>query len=615
MSRPVYWKEGLRTKLLIRSNVSNQVPWHFNKRSLIQPNQAPETRNHLEFRQSEIDRKFMRKFTTSDFRSFYFLNATQFLGALNDNIFKLLVIYLLINVQGAMAAPKILSLAGSIFVIPFLFFSSGAGVFADRHSKRSIIVFTKMLEVGIMLFGLFAILFESEWGAYTALFCMATQSAIFGPSKYGIIPEIVESKRVSKANGSLTSFTYLAIILGTFLASFLSDISDKNFVLVACFCILIALSGLLTSLGISRTAPKKSTKRINPIFLYEIYQTLKFSWKIPHLLPAMFGSAFFLFLGAFTQLNIIPFAMQSLNLSEIGGGYLFLATAVGIALGAVLSGQISKDNVEPGISCICIFFISFLFLILFFFATSLFTVILCLGLLGIFGGAFLIPFDAFIQVNSPDEKRGQVIAASNFFSFIGVLFAAFFLYAVSEKLGLTAASGFAVMSILSFIATIILTGRLSELFFPFFSKKILKRFRTFSTSGPLPAENSVVIFKSNSWWDVIMLFAVLPHLRVLIPSDYFKRFPWFNGWIDSIRIFPKEENSEKFFKSKKPMTYCLFIHQKNSDCYESFYETLFSKKELKIWHGSGKKERMKKKFLFFRYDQKQISLRFTNPSN
>ncbi len=313
----------------------------------------------------------MRWLFRSDFRSFYFLNMTQFLGALNDNIFKLLVIYLLITVKGPAAANSVLSLAGAIFVIPFLLFSSSAGILADRLSKRSIIVFTKFFELASMTFGLMVVSFEWEIGAYTALFFMATQSAIFGPSKYGIIPELVDPKKVSKANGAMTSCTYLAIILGTFLASFITDITDKNFVFEASFCIFIAIVGLLTSFGIRRTEPRNSPKKITPIFLYEIYQTLKLSWRIPHLLPAIYGTSFFLFIGAYTQLNIIPFAMQSLGLSEVSGGYLFLATAVGIAVGAVLAGQVSKDRVEPGISCICGFFISVIFFVLYFFSSSL----------------------------------------------------------------------------------------------------------------------------------------------------------------------------------------------------------------------------------------------------
>ncbi|MBS0624702.1 MAG: MFS transporter [Verrucomicrobia bacterium] len=562
----------------------------------------------------------MRWFPKTDYRSFYLLNATQFLGALNDNVYKLLVIYLLINVEGPAAAGTILSMAGAIFVIPFLLFSSGAGVLADRISKRTIIVYTKIMEVLIMLFGLAAVFFESAIGSYTALFFMATQSALFGPSKYGIIPELVEPKMVSKANGSMTSFTYLAIILGTFLASFITDITNKNFVLVAIFCIFIAIVGLLTSMGIRKTAPQNSTKKINPFFLYEIYQTLKFSWKVPHLVPAIFGSSFFLFIGAFTQLNIIPFAMQSLHLSEVGGGYLFLATAVGIAIGAVLAGQLSKDRVEPGLSCITGFFISIFFIILYLFSWSLTITIITLALLGIFGGAYLIPFDSFIQVNSPDEKRGQIIAASNFLSFTGVLMASFFLFFISEELGLKAASGFAFMGVLTFIVNIFMSGRLSALFLPFFTQKILKRFRKLILTTAVPDYKNVIVLQSNSWWDAILLFTCFPKMKIVLPNHPFQAFPWVNGLIDSVWIVPPAPDSrqelEKIFETAKELqeqktTLCLFFHKQTDNRHViETYRSIFTKLRYHVLFAHGKKEKVAKRFIF-RYHLKKITMSFT----
>ncbi|MDE3045034.1 MAG: MFS transporter [Verrucomicrobiota bacterium] len=563
----------------------------------------------------------MRWFFHTDYRSFYLLNVTQFLGALNDNIFKLLVIYFLINIEGPASANTILSLAGAIFVIPFLLFSAGAGVLADRISKRTIIVFAKILELLIMVFGLAAVYFESHIGTYTALFFMAAQSALFGPSKYGVIPELVESKMVSKANASMTSLTYLAIILGTFLASFIVDITDKNFILEAIFCVLIAVAGLVASLGIGRTAPQNSPKKINPFFLYEIYDTLRMSWQIPHLLPAIFGTSFFLFCGAFTQLNIIPFAMQSLNLSEVGGGYLFLSTAVGIAIGAVLAGQLSKDKVEPGLSCIAGFFLALFLMALHLTSSSLIMTIIWLGLLGMFGGAYLIPFDAFIQVHSPDEKRGQVIATANFCSFLGVLMAAFCLYFISEELGFSASSGFFLMGIFAFFINLIMAGRLSSLFFPFFVKKILKRFRRLILTSPIPPLSTLVVLQSNSWWDAILLSSCLPNLKILLPDAYFKKFPWVNGFIDSIRIVPPElrerralrklfDQIEKF--QAKNNSVCLFLHRR-TDSREmiEMYKKAFVKMNYSIAFVHGKKERISKRFLFFKWYQKQIALNFS----
>jgi acyl-[acyl-carrier-protein]-phospholipid O-acyltransferase/long-chain-fatty-acid--[acyl-carrier-protein] ligase len=549
------------------------------------------------------------------------LNATQFLGALNDNVFKLLVIYLLINVKGPAAANTILSLAGAIFVIPFLLFSSSSGVLADRLSKRTIIVYTKILEVLIMLFGLVAVIFESEIGAYTALFFMASQSALFGPSKYGIIPELVEPKMVSKANGSLTSFTYLAIILGTFIASFIVDITHKNFVVEAIFCVFVAVAGLFISLGIRRTEPQNSPKKINPFFLYEIYQTLRVSWKVPHLLTAMFGSSFFLFVGAYTQLNIIPFAMESLGLSEVGGGYLFLPTAVGIAAGALIAGQISKDKIEPGISCITGFFIALFFICLHLFSWSLTLTIINLTLLGMVGGAYLIPFDSFIQVNSPDEKRGQVIAATNFFSFSGVLAAAFALFFISENLGLTASTGFFVMGVLTFFVNVIMAGRLSSFFFPFFAKRILKRFRKLVITSPIPDSLAIVILRSNSWWDAILLYSCLSDLQIFLPSPFLRHFPWFNGFIDSIQIAPNElEDRKRRAKllervkklQEKNNTVCFFFHRRifSEDMVAPYLEAL-GQMRLSIIHAHGKKEKVPKSFLGYPWHQKKIEIHFS----
>lgn len=565
----------------------------------------------------------MRWLSRTDYRSFALLNATQFLGALNDNIFKLLVIYLLINVEGPAASGTILSMAGAIFVIPFLLFSSGAGVLADRISKRTIVVYTKILEVLIMLFGLLAIFFESPVGSYTALFFMATQSAIFGPSKYGIIPELVDSKMVPKANGSLTSFTYLAIILGTFLASFLTDITHKNFVLVASFCVLIAILGLGTSLGIKKTEPQNSPKKINPFFFYEIYQNLKLSWSVPYLVPAIFGSAYFLFIGAFTQLNIIPLAMQSLHLSEVGGGYLFLATAVGIAVGALIAGKLSKENVDLGLSCLMGFFIATIFLLLYFFSWSLTITIIMLALLGILGGIYLIPFDSFIQISSPDEKRGQIIAASNFLSFVGVLMASCFLYFISEELRLSAASGFAFISLLTFFVNFIMVGRLSAHFLPFFAHKILPYFRTLTIASSPPSPNQLIILQSKSWWDAILLFSYFPKLQILVPAAPFSQFPWINGWIDSLWVVPPQPESrtslQKIFEKAKKLQekgipLCLFFHaEKVDEEVIATYQNIFSRLGYQMIYAHGKKEKIPMRRLI-RYSLKKITMHFSDDS-
>jgi len=195
--------------------------------------------------------------------SFGWLNATQFLGALNDNVFKLMIILFIVNVISGKATLNTTQAAATfIFVIPFLLFSHAAGVLADRFSKRNIIVAAKWSELAIMLTAVAALRLHNIWMLYTLLFLMCTQSAFFGPSKYGIIPELVGEHKLSHANSLLVSFSYLAIIIGTFLPSlFIDKITPGNYTTVAAFCVATAFAGLLTSRKIEVTPPAGNRRR------------------------------------------------------------------------------------------------------------------------------------------------------------------------------------------------------------------------------------------------------------------------------------------------------------------------------------------------------------------
>lgn len=284
-----------------------------------------------DFLQRNVTSVLVRKLS-----SFTYLNATQFLGALNDNVYKLLIIYFLIQLEGIEHSPRILATSGVIFVMPFLLFSAYSGTIADCLSKRNIIVFTKIFELLIMVIGVFAFAYESKFISLSVLFLLATQSAIFSPSKYGIIPELVETEKISAANGLLTSFTFLAIIFGTFLASFLLDITNRNFIIASSFCTLVSLAGVVVSFCIEYTPPSGPKKKVSILFLTEIYNSLKIAKDDTALFTCILGSAFFLFIGAFVQLNMIPFAVQSLHLTDIQGGYLFLLTSLGIGVGSLI---------------------------------------------------------------------------------------------------------------------------------------------------------------------------------------------------------------------------------------------------------------------------------------
>lgn len=515
----------------------------------------------------------MTSFLIRRLSSFTYLNATQFLGALNDNIYKLLIIYFFIQLEGIESSHRILATTGAIFVLPFLLFSASSGILADRFSKRNIIVLTKALEFLTLGLGVLAFYYESEIGSYCVLFLMATLSAIFAPSKYGILPELVATDKISKANGLMTSFTFLAIILGTFFASFLLEITNRHFILAALFSTFMAFIAVVASFCIEYTPPSGSSKRFNILFLSEIASTLKTAGQQPSLLMAMFGSAFFLFLGAFIQLNMIPFAVQSLHLSDIQGGYLFLLTAIGIGSGSIVAGKVSGKTVELGLVPIAGVGVIVSCFMLDFFSHQLSAVIPLVMLLGFFGGMYQIPLDTFIQVTSPNTSRGQIVATTNFLSFFGVLCASGALYLITEVFQLDAAKGFTVMgSLVSFI-TVIITFQYFDYLSRFVGMILSKlHFKTtFSGLEHIPTKTPAIYLCTHTAWNdtLLMLGAQRRRMRFFIQQEQDHRHIWVKRLYRMLRVVmipaiePLENNKLCLAvirnTLKKGISVCIFI--------------------------------------------------------
>lgn len=493
--------------------------------------------------------------------SFTYLNVTQFLGALNDNIYKLLIVYFFIQLEGMEYSHQILATTGAVFVIPFLLFSAISGTLADRFSKRDIIVTTKILELMIMGLALVAFAYQSKIGSYAVLFMLATQTAIFGPSKYGIVPELVGVDKISKANSLMTSFTFLAIILGSLLASALLQITDRNFIFASIFCTFIAIVGLITSFCIEPTPPSGCEKKFQFFFLREIFQTLKAAKQEVSLLPAMCGSAFFLFIGAFTQLNIIPFAVDSLKLTDIEGGYLFFLTALGIGIGALIAGKVSGRIVELGLVPFGAFGIAIAAFLLDYFSTNFTAVILLVTCLGICGGVYDIPLDSYIQVASPKKSRGQMVAATNFMSFVGVLLASLLIYLDSEVFGLRSDSGFSLTGGLTLVVAFAFTFQFFDYLTRFVASILCKlHFKTrFIGQEKIPDCPTLYVCTHTAWNDTLLILgSQRRRVRFFIEQEQ-NHSPWMKRLYKMLRVV--------FIPDIEPL-------DKNQRCLKQIQETL-----------------------------------------
>src|SRR5947199_2277971 len=145
---------------------------------------------------------------------------TQFLGAFNDNVYKIIVSMRAVHVA-AKSSSDYLALAGAVFVIPFLLFSGYSGHLADAVSKRTVLISIKAFEIFAMTLGLAAFFSNRIELMLLVLFLMALHSTIFSPAKYGIVPEMLPPEQLSRANALLEMTTFVAIVIGTALGAFL----------------------------------------------------------------------------------------------------------------------------------------------------------------------------------------------------------------------------------------------------------------------------------------------------------------------------------------------------------------------------------------------------------
>ena len=404
--------------------------------------------------------------------AFFGMVATQFLGAFNDNVFKQLMLLLAISVS----TDDQQGFATIVFSLPFVLGSGYAGFLSDRYSKRYVIIAAKISEIAAMLLGMLAFLLYGLFGyagLLVVLFLMGLQSTFFGPSKYGILPEMLREEDLPRANGLMLMTTFMAIIFGTAIAGVLGDVfvdsslplseSARNLWKGSAVCVAIAVAGTLAALLIRRTAaaePELSFQLSALAIPPDARKTL-FSDR-PLLLALLASSLFWLVAGIAIQ-AVNSFGLKQLELEKdlvTGKTWTSLLTAViaiGIAGGAVLAGRLShgKANfrlVRAGLWGIlgCLLLLSVSLPggdHLLGYRGSLAVLVL----LGLSAAMFAIPLQVFIQTRPPDGQKGRMIAVMNQFNFVAILLSGVFyslFVLIVESCGWPRSPIFAMMGVL-----------------------------------------------------------------------------------------------------------------------------------------------------------------------
>jgi len=385
------------------------------------------------------------QFTLLRQRRFLPFFVTQFLGAFNDNVFKnALVILVTFHISTTLDPGLLINIAAGLFILPFFLFSATAGQMADKYEKSSYMRRIKVLEIAIMLIGAIGFVVGSVELLMTVLFLMGTQSAFFGPAKYGILPQHLREHELVGGNGLVEMGTFLAILVGTLLGGILVDSGTQGRWMVSAAVVLLALLGWLSSRHIPYAAPVDPSLRVSWNLFAETAHIVRHIAGNRTVLHGVLGISWFWLYGATFLTQLPNYTKLILHGDGTVATVLLTTFSIGIGTGSLLCERLARHRIELGLVPLgsiglTVFGIDLAFahpvdasqtLVgagAFISNSGNWRVLLDLVLISLFGGFYIVPLYALIQSRSEERYRSRVIAGNNilnaFFMVIAALLA------------------------------------------------------------------------------------------------------------------------------------------------------------------------------------------------
>jgi 1-acyl-sn-glycerol-3-phosphate acyltransferase len=478
-------------------------------------------------------------------RRFAPLFLTQFLGAFNDNLYKnaLIVLVTFQSAQWTSLRPEILAnLAAGLFILPFFFFSATAGQLADKYDKAMLARLTKLLEVVIMIFAIAGFLLHSLGLLLFALFLLGLQSALFGPIKFAILPQHLSEQELVGGNAQVEAGTFVAILVGTLAGGLLAGAGVEP-VWIAMAGLGVAAAGYLASRGIPVAPPPAPELKVNPNPLTETWRNIGFARENRTVFLSILGISWFWLYGALFLAQIPAYGKYVLGGGEAAVTLLLATFTVGIGSGSLLCERLSARHVELGLVPLGSIGLTIFGLDLAFASLALpavtgelpvgallgqpgvWRVLADLLLLGLFGGFFIVPLYALVQLRSDPERRARIIAANNIlnalFMVVGALAAAAMLAG-----GLSIPMLFAVAAICNAAVAIFIYGLVPEFLLRFVAWGLIHLFYRLQARGVehIPHEGAALIVCNHvSFVDPVILMAISPRpIRFVMDHRIFR---------------------------------------------------------------------------------------------
>jgi 1-acyl-sn-glycerol-3-phosphate acyltransferase len=470
--------------------------------------------------------------------------TAQALGAFNDNVYKN-VLVILATYQAAryttMPPELLANVAAGLFILPFMLFSGMAGQLADRYDKALVLKAVKAFEVLIMGIAGVGFAIGSLEVLLAALFLMGMHSTFFGPAKYGLLPEVLETSELVGGNALVEMGTFLAILLGTLTAGMLATRADTT--LIIGVLLVIAILGLLASLRIPSRPAAEPTLRIDWRPWVSTWDNLRAARESSAVFNAILGISWFWFYGALVLTQLPLYSKVVLGGGEQVVTLMLVMFSLGIGIGSLLCERLSGHNVEIGLVPFGSIGLTAFAVDLYFATppapsgTTLLTaaefirqpgswrVLADLGLIGVFGGLFIVPLYALMQQRSRPQVMSRVIGANNILNAVFMVVAAGF-GALALQQGMSIPVLLLVTGILNACVAAYIYGLVPEFLLRFIAWLLVHFVYRLDKRGleNIPKEGPALLICNHvGFADAIVISAACPRpIRFIMESSIFK---------------------------------------------------------------------------------------------
>jgi len=492
--------------------------------------------------------------------------ATQFLGALNDNIFRNGLV-ILITFQGVVVAGmdhnQLANVAAGLFILPFFLFSATAGQLADKYEKSMLIRRVKTLEIALMVLAALSLVSESYGLLLLVLFLMGCQSTMFGPVKYAYLPQQLADDELVGGNALVESGTYVAIILGLIIGGIAVGDGvanglgfNKRTILGSCL-IVVAIAGYLSSRQVPLTRAVDPQLKISWNAWKETWHIIQFAREERSVFLSILGISWFWFFGSAMTIQIPAYTLDILHGSESITTLLLAAFAVGVGIGSLLCERMSGHRIELGLVPFGSIGLSLFAMDLYFAqptpvavpAESIadfmsrpgsLRIWFDLAMIGAFGGFYSVPLYALIQKRSKRQHLSRIIAANNIINSFLMVGAAIMSMALLNA-GVSIPQLFLVIAVLNAVVAVYIYSLLPEFLMRFLAWIVVSLVYRLRTSGldNIPVKGpAVVVCNHVSYVDPIILAgSVRRPMRFVMWYKIFQ-IPFLNFLFKTMKAIP-----------------------------------------------------------------------------